>query len=244
MMKELFKAPGGHKAVFLDMDDTILADGVNTERAWRAACKQVARRLGKMTPDGLYAAIIRSGETYWRDPERHRKGRLNLAQARREVVRLAFSDLGLKDEEKADELADAYAREKNLAIAFFPGARETLRSLKDRGLRLALITNGSRETQRRKIERFALAGFFDHILVEEEFGVGKPDERIFQAALDKLNVAAPETWMVGDDLQRDIAGARKLGIYSIWVDWRGNGPPPSAPVQPDRIIRNIGELLI
>lgn len=48
--------------------------------------------------------------------------------------------------------------------------------------------------------------------------------------------------MVGDDLQRDIAGAQALGLFTIWVDWRSAGLPESSPVRPDRIIRSINEL--
>jgi FMN phosphatase YigB (HAD superfamily) len=49
--------------------------------------------------------------------------------------------------------------------------------------------------------------------------------------------------MVGDDLQRDIAGAQKLGIYSIWCDYGRNGLPEGSRVKPDKIINNIAELL-
>src|SRR3990172_6080875 len=78
---------------------------------------------------------------------------------------------------------------------------------------------------------------FDCILIEEEFGAGKPDERIFRHALEKLNVAPSNAWMVGDNLERDIGGAQAVGISGIWVDWRGGGVPNPPPLKPNKKIR-------
>ena len=87
-----------------------------------------------------------------------------------------------------------------------------------------------------------LDAIFDFVFIEGEFGVGKPHPSVFTTAMAKLNVAASDTWMVGDDLERDIAGAQRLGIYSIWVDWREAGLPQSSMVLPDHIVRSITHL--
>ena len=231
------------KAILFDMDDTIIADDALTERAWQTACNRFASLVGGIKAQELYTVIKETSGKYWSDPEQHRKGRLNLIQARREVVSLAFLRLGLHAHQVAIELADSYSAEKERLITPLPGAMETLQTLRNQDVRLALLTNGGADLQRKKIDRFGLAPFFDHILIESEFGAGKPDERIFQAALVKLQVTAAEAWMVGDDLNRDIAGAQKLGICSIWLDWRGAGLPSSSPVHPDRIINRLSQLL-
>lgn len=88
-----------------------------------------------------------------------------------------------------------------------------------------------------------MSPFFDFIVIEEEFGHGKPDERVFFHALKKLNVTPGEAWMVGDDLERDIGGAQNVGIPGIWVDWRGGGLPASTKIQPERIIKSVAELM-
>jgi len=49
--------------------------------------------------------------------------------------------------------------------------------------------------------------------------------------------------MVGDNLEHDIAGAQRVGIYGVWVDARGEGPPQGAATRPDRIIAALAELL-
>jgi putative hydrolase of the HAD superfamily len=231
------------KAVLLDLDDTLIIDDALTEQAWRAACRKFAPQIGSINDEELYKVIRMIANHYWENPEQHRSGRLNLYQSRREIVRWSLSSLGFKSDELADGLADTYSGEKERAITLVPGALETLQSLKKGGVRLALLTNGSPETQRRKIERFGLAAYFDYILIEGEFGAGKPDQRVFSAALGKLNVSPAQACMVGDDLQRDIAGSQRAGIFSFWVDWRGNGLPEDTSIQPDCVIRCVPELL-
>jgi putative hydrolase of the HAD superfamily len=96
--------------------------------------------------------------------------------------------------------------------------------------------------QRSKIERFGLAAHFDAILIEGEVGFGKPDPRVYRRALDVLAVAPGDAWMVGDNLEWDVAEPQRQGIYGIWIDIRGSGLPHGHPVRPDRIIRRLSEL--
>jgi putative hydrolase of the HAD superfamily len=126
---------------------------------------------------------------------------------------------------------------------FFPGARETIEMLKARGVLLALVTNGGSATQRAKIERFSLAPLFDHIQIEGEHDFGKPDESAYLHAMSVLGVEAHETWMVGDNLEWEVAAPQRLGIFAIWHDGFGKGLPKGSTVRPDRIIRAISELI-
>ena len=65
---------------------------------------------------------------------------------------------------------------------------------------------------------------------------------MFERALDALAVKPAEAWMIGDNLEWDIAQAQRMGIHGIWVDGRGRGLPKTASVRPDRIVRAIAEL--
>lgn len=230
------------RAIFFDLDDTILALNPNVHKCWDIACRECESGKSGVTAERLHAAIDETRVWYWGDPDRHRTARLNLYEARREMVHLAMKSLGIEDTSLASELSEAYTREIEKHMTLFPGALETLQHMRDRKLRLALITNGASAIQRRKIKKFDLADFFDIILIEEEMGVGKPDERIFRHALHKLDVAPRDAWMVGDDMERDIAGAQQLGIFSFWVDSKIDEPP--AGIKPDRTIKSISELVL
>jgi putative hydrolase of the HAD superfamily len=231
------------RAILLDLDDTIITDDAISEKAWRKVCERFAPQFGGISADTLYDGIKDVSKCYWSDHENHRKGRLNLKETRRELVRLTLHNMGFNNQDElAYIISDTYTIEKDAATVLIPGAIETLRYFKDIGLPLALVTNGGSDMQRGKINRFGLNSIFDFILVEGEFGIGKPHPSVFTAAMEKLNVDASHTWMVGDDLERDIAGAQDLGIYSIWIDWRGSGIPLSSVVQPDRIVSSITQL--
>lgn len=229
-------------AIIFDMDDTILSDDEAAGRCFRQVCHDFASRLPVEDPDELADVIQEIRRWYWSDPERIRKGSLNLVQARRELLSMSFSRYGIDDEPLREEMSVAYQELKSAAVEVIPGALDTLQALRDGGAKLGLITNGDAEGQRAKVIKAGLEPYFESVLIAGEFGVAKPDPRIFQQTLDNLRVSASEAWMVGDNLYADVGGAQAVGIYGIWVDWRGNGLPDNAPAIPDRIIRSILQL--
>lgn len=230
------------RALLLDLDDTILDDSGGVVACWREACLVHQSRMNGLDAAGVFEAIDRMREWYWSDPERHRAGRLELAWARGEVVRLALADLGVDDDDLARLIGETYHALRDEAITPFEDAVTTVEWLRSQGCRLALLTNGGSEGQRRKIERFDLARLFDAILIEGEVGFGKPDPRIYTQALAALDAPAGEAWMVGDNLEWDVAGPQREGIAGVWIDARGRGVPAGQAVRPDRIIGRLADL--
>ena len=230
------------RAVLLDLDDTILDDSSAVISCWRDACVAHQSRMNGLDAGIVFDAIDRMREWYWSDPERHRAGRLELAWARGEVVRLALAELGVEDEELARRIGETYHARRDDAIRPFEDAVATVEWLRANGCRLALLTNGGSKGQRLKIDRFDLAPLFDAILIEGEVGFGKPDPRIYTQALAALDVQASEAWMVGDNLEWDVAGPQREGIAGIWIDARGRGIPAGHAVRPDRIIGRLADL--
>ena len=238
--------PALPRAMLIDMDDTILSAYSRPELAWRAVTEEFAGELGPFTSEEVTGAIVSAGQRFWQTAEAH--WRLKLREARRIVVADGFSALAAagKVTPTDDFLArlahrfDEY-REENMRL--FPDAHASLDAFRERGIRLALVTNGAGETQRAKIERFALADRFDHVQIEGEHGFGKPDEQSYLHAMEKLGVGPRDTWMIGDNLEWEVVAPQRLGIYAIWMDVHGDGLPDGSPVKPDRIIRSLSELL-
>ena len=230
------------RAILFDLDDTLLDDTGNFEQLWRDAVLDGARALPSADAEGLLAEIERVRVWYWSDPERHRQGRQDLRAATRHIVATAMKALGFDDPEVATRIAHDYRDRRDANLRLFPEAIETLARVRATGIRTALLTNGSAAAQRAKVERFGLAPHFDAIFIEGEFGVGKPHEAVYRAALEALRTAASEAWMVGDNLEWDVAAPQRLGVRGIWVDRHGRGLPPDAPARPTRIIRHVGEL--
>ena len=232
-----------HQAIIFDLDDTILDDSGSMEACWQEMCRSGAARLDGTNPATLMAAIARQRDWFWSSPERHREGRMDLRAASRGIVEKALLDLGFDMPDLARQIADGYRDLREQRLCLVPGAIETLESLRSEGVRLALITNGSASGQRAKIERFGLAPYFERILIEGEFGLGKPHREVYEAVLAALACDATEAWSVGDNLEWDVAAPQGLGMHGIWVDVAGKSLPADTSVRPDRIVRSVAELL-
>ena len=230
------------RALLLDLDDTILDDSSHVHESWLEACTGHADRLAPVDAAVVVDAIRKTSKWFWGDPDRHRTGRLQLDAARREVVRLALVDLGIDDTELACCIGDAYSHRRDVGTEALPDAINTVRWLRDSGRRLALLTNGAGEAQRKKITRFELADLFDAILVEGELGFGKPDERVYHRALSALAVKPSDAWMVGDNLEWDVAAPQALGMTGVWIDVRGRGLPEQSSITPNYIVRSLADL--
>lgn len=232
------------RAILFDLDDTILASGQRPLVLLKAA-EEVCSDVG-ISPVELAHRVDRALEAHWSDPARQKEGRLgSLLAVRTQVTAQVFGASG--EPGLTPELAEAFAARfttlRQEMLELFPTARETVETLKARGVKLALVTNGAAVTQRAKIEQFDLAPLFDHVQIEGEVGFGKPEERAYRHALQALGVEAHETWMVGDNLEWEVAAPQRLGITGIWHDHLGVGLPSGSPIRPDRIITNLGDLL-
>jgi HAD superfamily hydrolase (TIGR01509 family) len=127
------------------------------------------------------------------------------------------------------EVAAAYADSRDQTnVEFVPGAREVLDRL-DGAVDLGVVTNGTGDAQRAKIETVALDQWVDTTVFAGESVPAKPDTIPFERALDALD-ASPDTAVhVGDSLTSDVAGANAAGIRSVWLsaDDAGEGPAPT-----------------
>lgn len=231
------------KALLVDLDDTLVDDSSGNAACWEEAAALVERRGLPVGPGEFRAALRAAIDHHWSDPERHRLGRLDLPAARRTIVEEALRSLGRPDRALAHAVADRYSELRRESTRPIPGAREALAALRERGVRMVMVTNGHPSLQRLKIDRFGLAGFFEGILIEGEVGFGKPDERVYGKALDLLGVGPGEAGMVGDNFEWEVVAPARLGLFTAWVDHRGRGVPADAPARPDRVVRTFAELL-
>ena len=228
------------RAVLFDLDDTLLDWYAAVHASWEAVCAVAAPRLGADAAS-LRRAIQREGAIFWADEAAVAEYRVRPLDSRREIVRLALLSEGL-DDAPAAELARRSLGELRERIAPFPDALGTLDALRAEGYRLALVTNGSADTQRAKIERWGLADRFEAIVVEGEFGRGKPDPAVFAHALEGAGAAPDEAWMVGDNLYADIGGAQAAGIHGVWIHRGRLAFPDDPPAWPERRIGHLAEL--
>lgn len=230
------------QALLLDLDDTLLDYSSGVEECWSEAC------TAHCAPDGVEAkalieAIRPVRRWFWDDPERHRRERVEMLGAWQKIVMHAMERLGPVDAARAGAIARDFSARRRARERLFPEALDVLAALRRRGTPLGLVTNGDVKFQRDKIERHALGSFFDVIVIESEFGVGKPDAAVYRHALDTLGMPPAVVGMVGDHLVWDVEGAQRVGITGIWIDRDAAGLPVDSSVRPDRVIRSLHELI-
>jgi len=108
------------------------------------------------------------------------------------------------------ELRDYHQRE-NLWEHVGPDVVPALADLRDRGLRLVVVSNANGRL-RHLFDRLNLTPWFDHLLDSHEWGVEKPDPRLFHLALGRARATAARTVHVGDLYHVDVIGARRAGL--------------------------------
>lgn len=99
----------------------------------------------------------------------------------------------------------------------FDGVYDLLKKYKNK---ICLVTDLTSYIQYRKIEKLKLNDYCNLIVTSEETGKEKPHPIMFMSAIKKLGVNANEVCMIGDNFDKDILGARNLGIDAIWVNYK------------------------
>jgi HAD superfamily hydrolase (TIGR01509 family) len=94
-----------------------------------------------------------------------------------------------------------------------------------------------------EFERAGIRELFDIVVFSSDHGRLKPSPYLFQQALGAFSVGWEKIVFVGDSLRRDIAGAKAVGLATMWIDADGNGVEPRGP-QPDVVVRDLRDLLV
>ena len=229
-------------ALLFDLDDTLLDYSGGVDRSWAEACDACCAPAG-VDPAALLAALVETRRWFWDDPDRHRRERVNMLGAWQHIVEFALERLACTAPGLAAAVARDFAARRRETMRLFPDALDALEHFRQQGVPLALITNGDAVQQRDKIDRHGLARFFDAILIEGEFGTGKPEAIVYRHALQALGASATTAWMVGDHLEWDVDAPQRLGVRGVWMDRGGRGLPSGSTVRPHRIIRSLDELI-
>ncbi len=232
---------GGRKidVVLFDLDDTLHDDTAAFHTAAEEVAREVAAEHG-VDAIALKAAYIAQAEGFW-----HRltgeQLKTRLSGVRAQLWREALSHLGIEDSTLANHSAVRYNEYRKKYFTVFPGAIDMLRTLRERGMKLGILTNGFAETHREKIALLQIGELFDAVFIADEVGMLKPDPLLFAHACTQLGAPPMRGAMVGDRYDRDIRGALDAGMFAVWLKVRDESIPQGAP-PPHAICRSIIEV--
>jgi FMN phosphatase YigB (HAD superfamily) len=168
-------------------------------------------------------------------------------------IAVLLFDLGDTIMDEGTEIKDAGGT--TLAAELIPGMADALRGFKVAGHRLALVADARPDTPLNVLRQHGLLDLFETLAISEVVGtaagvasIDKPDPCIFRAALDALGIPESDygrVIMVGNNLERDILGANRLGLISVFFHWneRRRTEPLTADETPCYTVTSIQELV-
>ncbi len=159
---------------------------------------------------------------------------------------IIFTDSGDTIIDEATQVYDD--RHIVLQADFIPGAGEVLKQLHDEGFTIALVADGEWESFSNVYRKNGLGYCFDAWVVSEVVGLQKPAPIMFETACEKLGLTEVDKSrivMIGNNLKKDIAGANRQGLISVWLDWspRYFHTVEEPDWQPDYTVHTPAELI-
>lgn len=159
---------------------------------------------------------------------------------------IIFTDSGDTIIDEATQIRD----EKGIVqqADFIPGADQVLRRLHEEGYTIALVADGEWDSFQNVYRRNGLGYCFDAWIVSEVVGKQKPEPVMFETAMEKLGLTEADKSrivMIGNNLKKDIAGANRQGLISVWLDWspRYFHTVEQPDWQPDYTVKTPAQLL-
>ncbi|MES2939550.1 MAG: HAD-IA family hydrolase [Pseudomonadota bacterium] len=218
------------KAVSLDLDDTLWPIWPTIERAEKALHDWLTRNAPMAAALFSSPGALREIRDHMADSRPELKH--DLSALRRESIRLALYRAG-EDPLLADEAFAVFFAERQ-RVTLFDDALPALEFLAAR-FPLVSVSNGNAD-----LAVVGLAPLFAASISAREFGVGKPDPRIFHAAAGAVDVSPESVLHVGDDATLDVLGALNAGMQAVWLN-RGDTMWPHE-LQPHITLAHLGEL--
>ncbi len=199
----------GIKAVFLDVDDTLL----DFEKCAKSAMHQAADKLGITLPEQIEARFHEINDLLW---GKLQQGQISAEELHRIRWGMIFSSLGIS--------ADGEAFDRMFSRCLFDtaepvdGAYRLLDSLYGR-VRMFVTSNAAYDEQRNRLGKAGMLKYFEKMFVSDRIGFPKPQKEFFDACFRELPDLRPEeVLMIGDSISSDISGAYAYGIRTCWFN--------------------------
>ncbi|HEX7336084.1 MAG TPA: haloacid dehalogenase type II [Gemmatimonadales bacterium] len=163
--------------------------------------------------------------------ERH----ADFARVTEEALEYACAALDIRDLPLRRSLLTGF-----LELAAYPDAAQMLRRLRARGLRTAVLSNGTPAMLEQALTQAGLAPLLDSVLSVETVGFYKPSPRVYHFAAETLELEIGALLFVSANAW-DAAGAASAGLRAVWVN-RAGAPAERLPAGPAFTLRTLGEV--
>ncbi len=208
-----------YEVILFDADDTLFDFKKSEREAFKNTMVEFNIQYNENHHLSIYQAINTS---LWKEFE---KGLISQKKLKVERFKQLSSSINVDFDE--NEFAKAYMRHLANCSFLFEASIELVISLYQ-DYRLAIVTNGLKDVQNKRIGKSVIARYFENVIVSEEAKVSKPDPKIFEYALNTIQYTdKSKVLIVGDSLTSDIQGGINSGIDTCWYN-------------PNRIVNKTG----
>ena len=219
-----------YRAIFLDIDDTLLDYIPCCREAFDFALAQIANDPSPMTnEEELFELFFSISGRLFSEAKRglHTVAEVMELYPREFVERMnELTNEQVSESEiaqRTDTFKHAFRAAWGKTHTLVPHAQETLEALHTKGYRLFAASNSFGHLQRSRLEHAGILRFFEDTFISMDLGYDKPDIRFYQEALRRCNLSPEEVIMVGDSMTTDVLGAQAAGIEAIYFN-RHNEP--------------------
>ncbi|HSI54962.1 MAG TPA: HAD-IA family hydrolase [Ramlibacter sp.] len=218
------------RAISIDLDDTLWPIWPTIERAEKVLHDWMVDNAPMAAALFSSPSALREIRDYMAANRPELKN--DLSAVRRESIRLALYRAG-ENPLLAEQAFEAFFAERQ-RVTLFEDAQPALEFLAAR-FPMVSLSNGNAD-----LDRVGIGAFFRAAISAREFGVGKPDPRIFHAAAGAVEVPPESVLHVGDDATLDALGALNAGMQAAWVNRSDNLWPHEQ--EPHVTLTNLTEL--
>ena len=204
-----------YKAIFIDIDDTLLDYIPCCREAFEAAMKSTDRFADRVqSTDKLFQLFFDiSGRLF----SEAKHGLHTIAEVMELYPKEFIATIGYP-ESAVDPFKHAFRAAWGTTHTLVPGAREMLERLSAKGYRLFAASNSFGHLQRSRLEQAGILSFFEDTYISMDIGYDKPDIRFYQEALRRCGLQPSEVLMIGDSMTTDILGAQAAGMDALFFD--------------------------
>ncbi|MDE7420723.1 MAG: YjjG family noncanonical pyrimidine nucleotidase [Muribaculaceae bacterium] len=208
------------KWIFFDLDDTLFdfstASLKSLHKLWNEI-PEIQRRFE--TAEAFIDEYHVHNKRMW---QLHESGQITADFLKPERFRLTITPDSHDEEtiKRMRSVNDRYLWHLGECNAPMEGAKMLLEELSRKCL-IGVLTNGFTEAQYRKLRSTGLDRYIQRMVISDEIGIQKPDERLFRYAEQATGASPEEIVMIGDNPDNDIQGALDAGWHAIYYDWKG-----------------------
>ena len=211
-----------YKAIFIDIDDTLLDYIPCCREAFDAALQTITNNQSPITnEDELFQLFFEiSGRLF----SEAKHGLHTIAEVMELYPKEFIATIGYPAE-AVEPFKHAFRAAWGTTHTLVPGAEQMLQALQAKGYRLFAASNSFGHLQRSRLEHAGILHYFEDTYISMDIGYDKPDIRFYQEALRRCGLQPSEVLMIGDSMTTDVLGAQAAGIDALFFDRQKDSLP-------------------